>query len=209
MNHLAVDLDPSSTKHKILVTSIELFSRKGYSAVSVREITKAVGVKESSLYNHFKSKEDILQMIYDMFQTQHRKALPDVSLLPMIVKKQSVEQFLTAGVQNFKDSVQVNLHEKMWRIVSIEQFRDQRARDIVVNQIYGKTIEFLEVAFKAFMTENKIKEQDARQLAIEYQYPVFTMMMEFMLLRYDNKDTAEVEQKMQQHVTFFLHYLER
>ena len=41
------------TKQRILEKSLELFSTKGYDAVSVGEIAKAVGIKAPSLYNHF------------------------------------------------------------------------------------------------------------------------------------------------------------
>ena len=40
------------TKQRILEKSLELFSTKGYDAVSVGEIAKAVGIKAPSLYNH-------------------------------------------------------------------------------------------------------------------------------------------------------------
>lgn len=47
------------TKQRILEKSLELFASKGYDAVSVGEIAKAVGVKAPSLYNHFASKQAI------------------------------------------------------------------------------------------------------------------------------------------------------
>ena len=43
--------------------ALNLFSVKGYDPVSVRDIAYAVGIKESSLYNHFKNKQDIFDSI--------------------------------------------------------------------------------------------------------------------------------------------------
>ena len=200
MNHLE---ELTGTKKKILEVAIELFSRKGYSDVSVRELTKEVGIKESSLYNHFKSKEAILEMIYLLFQQQNASAFPSVDILPELVKWISVEDFLWKGLENFKKTVEDPLHEKMWRILNIEQFKDQRARDIILNLYHG-TIDFLEVAFKAFMNEKKIKEGNARTLAIQYQYPIFTMMTEYLLLKYDHKENGSVEQKMKEHLNFYM-----
>ena len=54
----------NSNKEKILNTAIDLFSNKGFNAVSVRDITRGVEIKESSLYNHFKSKDEILETIF-------------------------------------------------------------------------------------------------------------------------------------------------
>jgi len=40
-----------------------LFKERGYSAVTMRDIAKALGIKASSLYNHISSKQDILTNI--------------------------------------------------------------------------------------------------------------------------------------------------
>ena len=51
------------TKQKILEKALELFSSKGYDAVSVGEIGKAVGIKAPSLYNHYPSKQAIFDAL--------------------------------------------------------------------------------------------------------------------------------------------------
>lgn len=50
-------------KEEIIKTSAKLFKEKGYSAVTMRDIAGAMGIKASSLYNHIKSKQDILNAI--------------------------------------------------------------------------------------------------------------------------------------------------
>lgn len=41
--------------------------KKGYDNVSIRSIARDVGIKESSIYNHYKNKEDILDKILKKF----------------------------------------------------------------------------------------------------------------------------------------------
>lgn len=53
------------TRERILWEALGLFARKGFEAVSVRELAGAVGIRESSLYNHFKSKQDIFDCLVD------------------------------------------------------------------------------------------------------------------------------------------------
>ncbi len=50
-------------KDEIIQTSAILFQKKGYSAVTMRDIAKAMGIKAASLYNHIKSKQEILSEI--------------------------------------------------------------------------------------------------------------------------------------------------
>ena len=67
----------TSTKEKIMDAAIVLFSEKGYDNVSMRDIAGEVGIKASSIYNHFPSKQDILKSIYDFYVQEHRLAAPN------------------------------------------------------------------------------------------------------------------------------------
>lgn len=71
------------TKGRILSAALELFSKRGYEAVTVEQIAQAVGIKAPSLYKHFKSKRDIFDSIVcRMEQTDALRArefgLPEV-----------------------------------------------------------------------------------------------------------------------------------
>lgn len=52
--------DDAPSRERILKTAGQLFARKGYAATSVDEIAAAARTSKSSIYWHFKSKEDIL-----------------------------------------------------------------------------------------------------------------------------------------------------
>jgi AcrR family transcriptional regulator len=49
----------SGTRVRALKTALELFSRDGYDAVSMRQIAEELGVTKAALYHHFSSKEEI------------------------------------------------------------------------------------------------------------------------------------------------------
>lgn len=50
-------------KEEIIRVAARLFKEKGYSAVTMRDLAKAMGIKAASLYNHIDSKQDILKTI--------------------------------------------------------------------------------------------------------------------------------------------------
>lgn len=56
-------MKPETRKHEIIKTAARLFKEKGYSAVTMRDIAKAMGIKAASLYNHINSKQEILNAI--------------------------------------------------------------------------------------------------------------------------------------------------
>ncbi|MFZ4105006.1 TetR/AcrR family transcriptional regulator [Flavobacterium sp.] len=50
-------------KTEIINVAAKLFKEKGYSAVTVRDIAQDMDIKAASLYNHIKSKQEILVLI--------------------------------------------------------------------------------------------------------------------------------------------------
>lgn len=193
-----------NTKDKIFETALDLFSQKGYSAVSIREITRTVGIKESSLYNHFKNKEQILESILTHFRTDFSKTMPPLEALDEILNNSTTDVFFKAGHRNFKTYME-NVHaQKMWRVLQVEQFREPMARDIILNDFFQSTIDFLEIVFKKLIEMKRIKPIDPRLLAVEYQYPAFSLLAEYNILKFDGKDTTEVERRLDQHIDFFL-----
>ncbi len=51
----------SNTEDKIINASIGLFSQKGYTAVTTKEIAKEAGVSEMTLFRHFESKHNLFE----------------------------------------------------------------------------------------------------------------------------------------------------
>ncbi|WP_035479310.1 TetR/AcrR family transcriptional regulator [Gelidibacter mesophilus] len=50
-------------RDEIIKTAAKLFKEKGYSAVTMRDLATAMGMKAASLYNHINSKQEILKAI--------------------------------------------------------------------------------------------------------------------------------------------------
>ncbi|MGW0035841.1 TetR/AcrR family transcriptional regulator [Gordonia sp. NPDC003376] len=57
--------DATTAREEILDATAELFVRHGYSGTSTRMIADAVGVRQSSLYHHFKNKDDLLAALLE------------------------------------------------------------------------------------------------------------------------------------------------
>ena len=59
-----IKVDSTATKRDVIVReAAKLFKEKGYKAASMRELAGTVGVEAASLYNHIKSKDELLRMI--------------------------------------------------------------------------------------------------------------------------------------------------
>ncbi|MDC0716817.1 TetR/AcrR family transcriptional regulator [Nannocystis bainbridge] len=54
------------SRERVLATAIELADAEGLEALSMRRLAQALGVEAMSLYNHVKSKEDVLDAMVDL-----------------------------------------------------------------------------------------------------------------------------------------------
>lgn len=71
----------TTRKEEIIKVAAKLFKEKGYSAVTMRDIAKVVGVKAASLYNHISSKQDILATIIISLAEEFTEDLEEIQLL--------------------------------------------------------------------------------------------------------------------------------
>ncbi|WP_274365579.1 TetR/AcrR family transcriptional regulator [Paenibacillus thermotolerans] len=193
------------TKEKILETAIDLFSRSSFSAVSIRHITKAVGIKESSLYYHYKNKDELLDSIFEMYRAEIRKVTPPIEQLDRILAVTEPEAFLLHGLRKFKamicDSPGMS---RISRIVSTEQFAHPKARSIILDDLYENNVLFLEAVFSKYIELGRIRPFPARLLAVQYQYPVFSLISQYQIMQFDGRDTSGVERQLEEHVAFFI-----
>lgn len=54
---------PLKTADRILHSATECFAEKGFDGTSLRDIASKVGIREPSIYRHFKSKEELYQQV--------------------------------------------------------------------------------------------------------------------------------------------------
>ena len=62
-----------SRKQEIIYATLELASEYGLKAVSLSQIADRIGIKKPSLYNHFKSKEEIVSAMYAFLRENAKK----------------------------------------------------------------------------------------------------------------------------------------
>jgi Transcriptional regulator len=70
-------------RQRVLRTSVEIFSRRGFRATSMNEIAAGVGLSKPTLYHYFRNKEELLVLIYqDVLDESLRMARETVTAAP-------------------------------------------------------------------------------------------------------------------------------
>lgn len=60
-------------KKEIIMATLELAANKGFGNVSMNMIADKVGIKKPSLYNHFASKEELVEAMYQFLREEAKK----------------------------------------------------------------------------------------------------------------------------------------
>ena len=195
-------------RERILDAASNLFAQKGFYAVSIREITRTVGIKESSLYNHFRSKEQLLEEILDLYQSQEEeffKGLSSATEIEKIIMSGKTKKFLSDELGRFIRFWDSPERERLWFIVSMEQHRNLRAAWLIL-QGFQQTRKALKTLIQLLIEHKMIKPQNSDLLAAEYTYTMRAMLLEYRLLKVTNQSTGAIKKTMQ---TYIQHFLER
>ena len=176
----------SDTKEKILLTALQLFARDGYEAVSVRNIAEELGMTKGALYRHYKNKRDIFDSIVDrMIQIDAQRAKE---------YEMPIEQY-DEGSDSYEntswDSIEKYTIEqlKFWtednfallfrRMLILEQYRNAEIAELYSQCIVAGPVSYMEDLFRELIKKGVLKEENPRQLAVEYYAPLFLLISMF------------------------------
>jgi AcrR family transcriptional regulator len=193
-----------NTKEKILDIALTLFSTKGYESVSIRDIAKQVGIKESSIYNHYTNKQDIFDSIMIMCQNrmmEHYKSMNLDQTLSgdfTVYNRISPNLLRDFALDHFKFYVSDDIMSRYRKLLTIEQFNIDGVGKIYRNLFIDQPINHQTRLF-GFLIENKaLKGSNPEAMAYEFYAPIFLMMS-----RYDDL-TPEAERLLTQHLVNFV-----
>ena len=133
------------TKSNIFNTALKLFAGNGYENVSVRDIADKVGIKAASIYNHFESKEKILEACYNFYLTNRYHERPGREQYESIVRNGTKEEILDMFVYPFEASIHENMVNAVFVIYS-RVYSDIKAREIYASEI-NDSMQFLKEVF--------------------------------------------------------------
>jgi AcrR family transcriptional regulator len=103
----------SSKREVILTKAARMFQDKGFAATSMRDLAETVGIEAASLYNHIKSKSEILQQIVFQAATECNIQLEEVDTenKAALKKIEEIIRFHVRMMLNHFEEYHVMTHE--------------------------------------------------------------------------------------------------
>lgn len=195
----------NETKEKILAVSLDLFSRKGYSAVSIRDICREVGIKESSVYYHFKNKQAIFDEIFSRFQQKANDMMGRLTAAMAADRHTENENFYTKVCNCFfEDYLMEDFCNKVMRLMLIEQHNNETVKELYASWMFTKPVEFQSRIFAVLMDRGMLPKADPEYAAIRYYGPIFFFAQKWLLcgpLSIENKNAFRKD--AYRHIQYF------
>ena len=196
----------TDTKEKILMTALQLFARDGYEAVSVRNIAEELGITKGALYRHYKNKRDIFDNIVKrMIQIDAKRAeeyqMPaeQYDSMPDAYENTSLESIRKFTIEQLKFWIEDEFASEFRRMLTLEQYRNEEMAELYSQCIVAGPISYMEDLFRELIKNGVLKENNPRQLAVEYYAPMF-----LFISMYDKSgETEEYVEILSNHMKHF------
>lgn len=164
----------NDTKERILSAALDMFSEKGYDGTNIRELTASLGLAKSSMYRHFKSKEDIWNTLLDEMVAYYASRFGSPERLPPV--PESLEELEKMTLRMAEFTIRDEKIVKCRKLLSIEQFRDGRARELATKHFLTGLRDMFARVFAAMTDRGLLKPFDPETLALAYTAPISALI---------------------------------
>jgi AcrR family transcriptional regulator len=164
--------------------ALHMFSERGYEAVSIRDICGEVGIKESTLYYHFKNKMDILDSLIAKFKEHIEGLLIHIDEMPQMPSGKTKKK--NAGSTDIIDSYMMDSYlfdpfcNLMIRLMMIEQFHNEEMRALYEKTMFTDPYDIYLRVFRMLATQGTFPESQVD--AIVRRYHAYMTMLTYRYL---------------------------
>lgn len=187
------------TKERILATALEMFSQNGYAGTNIRELTASLGLVKSSMYRHFESKEEIWNTLLDEMIAYYDDRFGSPEHLPPVPETLDELAAMTMRMVDF------TIHDEKIimtrKLLTIEQFRDDRARELATKHFLTGLKEMFTRIFAEMMDRELLRRDDPAMLAFAYTAPISA------LIHLCDREPEKTDEAMAQIEAFVRHFI--
>lgn len=175
------------TKDKILIEALSLFSVSGFSGVSVRDIAKAVGIRESAIYKHYKNKQELFDTIVEV-SAGRIDSLQEELISKFNHNVNTKEVFPISIIQEIYCNIFLfyltdDVLSKFRRMMTLEHLKDNELNRKFKDMFIEKTLSYQSEVFRNLINEGKVNGTNPDIMAIHFYSPIF-----MLFFRYDFED---------------------
>ena len=161
----------------------------------MRDIARAVGIKESSIYNHYESKHALLDEMCSRFVETLSVSRPPISEIEKMLEKMSPKEIMKTLISAYGRQIDEKVSQ-MARLVFSEQFHNDTARHIMMSDIMQNNVFYYEEILTLMQQKGRIKPCDKHVLSNVFNNEQVMLCMMYANCKSED-ELMEVAQMMQ------------
>ncbi len=198
----AAEATGTSTRERILAAALELFAQHGFGGASMRELARRVGIRESSLYNHFPGKAAILEAIMREHGPASSASRLEEPRYRALAKEPAAfcRQYALDLVSQWSD---VSEHQ-FQKVITPERNRVPGLRAQFADQLYAREQRLMVDFFRGFALAGLIVTSDPRETARLFMAGLIYIRLEHYVMGAQPSPRENVIEAIDRYLDFFL-----
>ena len=189
----------NDTKERILNAALEMFSQNGYAGTNIRELSASLGLVKSGVYKHFESKEEIWNALLDKMIAYYGERFGSAKHLPPV--PDSPEGLVQMTMRMVAFTVHDERIVMTRKVLAIEQFRDERARELASKHFLTGLTDMFTPVFAGMMDKGLLRKDEPKMLAFSYTAPISA------LIHFCDREPEKTDEALAQIEAFSRHFI--
>ena len=189
----------NDTKERILAAALEMFSQNGYAGTNIRELSASLGLVKSGVYKHYESKEAIWNALLDEMIAYYGEHFGSAEHLPPV--PDSLDELVEMTMRMVKLTVHDERIVMTRKVLTLEQFRDVRARELATKHFLTGLTDMFTQIFTGMMEKGLLRRDDPAMLALVYTAPISA------LIHLCDREPERTEEVLTQIEAFSRHFI--
>ncbi|MBP5166633.1 MAG: TetR/AcrR family transcriptional regulator [Oscillospiraceae bacterium] len=198
-------------REEIIFATLELASEYGLGAVSLSQIAEKIGIKKPSLYNHFESKEQIIDELYKVLEEKVRTGSNPPLRYELRFTDMSLEEILMACLPRYLEFLTTEDTLRFIKVLYSERSISHTAARIMFDETERLTGNIKNL-FYALVLHGKMKNEGVDEAALSFALTIRSLTERHMDMIRSGlaipSGGIEIPEKTAEYIKWFCRYME-
>ena len=163
-------------RNEIVFATLELAAENGLGSVSMQQIANKVGITKASLYNHFSSRDEIVEAMYETIRQASKQKVVRTNIdYDALAKSGTFYEVLMKAVSSYRAIVHEPQMFLFYKLIMAERSINPAAAEIMVKET--KTmIDATKALFRSLEANGKAEFMDLDSAAFSFSMAIHSII---------------------------------
>lgn len=152
-------------KWDIFISAVSMFAELGFENISMKDIAARNCIQAPAIYNHFKSKDDLLETMYHFYHTNWKQCHPTLDDALSLIPDGGVDAVFKVLAYQYSEEIQP-IMDRIVLTASRTSGSDERAFRLIKYHLFDAPGNFLKTVFNEMISHNMVKPFDVDSYVI-------------------------------------------